>query len=154
MRTLFAAALAATLALSPFALGPAHAAETAAQGVPYWHLYSDAKGVSHFKKETLPFKPMGAPGAADGPMGASLNGVTAANFLMLKAGQVEDWHRAPNTLFLVVVQGASEVTASDGTVKDFHRGDVVLMDDTSGKGHITKAIGKVNHIALMIPVTK
>ncbi len=53
---------------------------------------------------------------------------------------------------MFVVQGASEVTASDGTKKEFHVGELVLLDDAKGKGHITKAVGDVDHIALAIPV--
>jgi len=31
-------------------------------------------------------------------------------------------------------------------------GDVVLMDDPTGKGHRTAAVGAVDHIALLVPV--
>lgn len=82
----------------------------------------------------------------------SLADVELATFLMLKVGPAEPYHRAPQALFLVVVQGTSEVTASDGKVKHFDKGDVVLMDDATGKSHFAKIIGEVNHIALLIPV--
>jgi hypothetical protein len=150
---IFRFAACAALAAS-FMLGPALARAEEAQPAKlhYWHLYSDAKGVSHFKQEALPFEAVPVPGLAKPPMAASLAGAKGATFLLLHPSQVEDWHRAPATQFLIVVQGASEVTAGDGTIKDFHVGDVVLMDDTTGKGHITKGLGTVDHIALVIPV--
>ena len=145
----FAPFVAAAVACIP--LSPAIAAD--APGLHYTHLYSDAQGVSHFKDETLPFKAAGQPGMANPPVAASLVGAKSATFLLLHPSQVEDWHRAPSRLFLIVVQGASQVTAGDGTVKEFHLGDIVLMDDTTGKGHITKNLGTTDHIALTIPVS-
>jgi hypothetical protein len=29
---------------------------------------------------------------------------------------------------------------------------IMLMDDTSGKGHITRAIGPEDHVAIVVPV--
>lgn len=143
--------LLALSAAAYFALAPAFAAD--APSLHYWHLYSDAQGVSHFKDETLPFKVLGQPGMANPPAAATLDGAKGASLLLLHAGQVEDWHKAPGKQFLVVVEGASQVTAGDGTVKEFHLGDIVLMDDTAGKGHITKNLGTTDHIALVIPVS-
>jgi hypothetical protein len=50
------------------------------------------------------------------------------------------------------LQGASEVTTSDGQKRHFGPGSVVLLDDTTGKGHRTRAIGTIDHIAAVIPV--
>ena len=133
-------------------LSPAHAADAAPPALHYWHLYSDTNGVSHFKDETLLFKAAPIPGLANPPVMASLEGASGATLLLLKAGQVEDWHNAPRKQFMIVIQGASEVTASDGTKKQFHAGEMVLLDDATGKGHITKAVGTVDHIGLAIPV--
>src|SRR5262249_30427389 len=113
---------------------------------------TDAAGVSHFKQEEMPFKAAPIPGLKDPPVMAALPGASGATLLLLKAGQVEDWHNAPRKQFMFVVQGASQVTASDGAVKEFHVGELVLLDDTKGKGHITKAIGPVDHIGMAIPV--
>ena len=143
--------LALALSAACLALSPAFAAD-APPVVHYWHLYTDAAGVSHFKQEDMPFKAAPIAGLKDPPVMASLAGASSATLLLLKAGQVEDWHNAPRKQFMIVIQGASQVTASDGTVKEFHAGEMVLLEDTKGKGHITKAIGTVDHIGLAIPV--
>lgn len=75
-----------------------------------------------------------------------------ATLLRLKAGAVEDWHNAPQAWYLIVVQGASEVTTSDGQVRRFGPGSVVLLDDTTGKGHRTRAVGAIDHIAAVVPM--
>ncbi|MFZ1989621.1 MAG: hypothetical protein WAW96_07590 [Alphaproteobacteria bacterium] len=143
--------LALALSAACFAAAPAFAAD-APTVIHYWHLYTDAAGTSHFKQEELPFKAAPIPGLKDPPVMASLPGASSATLLLLKAGQVEDWHNAPRKQFMFVVQGASQVTASDGTVKEFHAGELVLLDDTKGKGHITKAVGTTDHIGMAIPV--
>ena len=113
---------------------------------PYVHLYADAQGVSHFKDEVLVIKP-GASGPA--PLAISQSG--GATLLALRRGQKEDWHRAPRRMYLVALKGMSQVTVGDGEVRRFGPGSLLLMDDTTGKGHITQAVGSEDHVALTVP---
>jgi len=76
-----------------------------------------------------------------------------AALLKLRPGAVEDWHTAPRETFLVVVQGSVELTVSDGTRRELGPGSVLLMTDTTGKGHLTANRSDQDHIALVIPVT-
>ncbi len=124
----------------------------------YVHLYSDAHGVSHFRDEELTLHSQGpaagdsrALSAPEALISYQLSDVPGATLLLLKRGAVEDWHKAPRRMYLIVVQGMSEVTTSDGEVRRFGLGSVLLVDDTTGKGHITRAVGKVDHVALTIP---
>ena len=138
-----------------------HAAAT--RVLKFTHLWADAKGVSHFKDETLGFEaatpenPTAGTASKTNPdpealVSLPLRGASGATFLYLKRAAVEDWHRAPRKMYLIAVQGMSEVTAGDGEVRRFGLGSIVLMDDLTGKGHITRAVGNVDHIALTIPV--
>jgi len=127
--------------------------------LPYVHLYSDAQGISHFRDERLAFTAAAADPSLASPqlsnaraiVSRQLSKAPGATLLLLKRGAAEDWHRAPRRMYLIVVQGMSEVTAGDGEVRRFGLGSVMLMDDTTGKGHITRAVGDVDHIALTIP---
>jgi hypothetical protein len=114
----------------------------------YLHLFSDSAGVSHFKEGRMTF----SPARAGGPLALPLPNTEGATFLRLKSGAVEDWHKAPRRWFLIAVQGVSEVTASDGQVRRLTPGMIMLMDDTTGKGHITRAIGPEDHVAIVVPV--
>src|SRR5580700_3728955 len=129
----------------------------------FTHLWADANGVSHFRDEKLSFEaatpenPTAGTASHNNPdpealVALPLRGATGATFLYLKRAAVEDWHRAPRRMYLIAVQGMSEVTAGDGEVRRFGPGSIVLMDDLTGKGHITRAVGDVDHIALTIPV--
>jgi len=141
----------------------AHPSTAATRVLSITHLWADAQGVSHFRDEKLSFEaatpenPTAGTTARTNPdpdalVALPLRGATGATFLYLKRAAVEDWHRAPRRMYLIPVQGMSEVTAGDGQVRRFGLGSIVLMDDTTGKGHITRAVGDVDHIALTIPV--
>lgn len=118
----------------------------------YVHLYSDANRVSHFRDETVKLESTPGPNGNDGALSSyTLRGAQGAQFLALKHGAKEDWHNAPRRMFLIVLQGVSQVTASDGQVRRFGPGSMLLMDDATGKGHITEVVGKVDHVALTIP---
>jgi hypothetical protein len=138
-------------------------AASATRALSFTHLWADANGVSHFRDEKLSFEaatpenPTAGTSSRTNPdpealVALPLRGATGATFLYLKRAAVEDWHRAPRRMYLIAVQGMSEVTAGDGEVRRFGPGSIVLMDDLTGKGHITRAVGKVDHIALTIPV--
>ncbi len=114
----------------------------------YVHVYADSAGASHFREERLEF----SPGRDNSSALHVLDAKGGATLLRLKAGAFEDWHNAPRAWYLIVLQGKSEVTTSDGQKRQFGPGSVVLLDDTAGKGHQTRAVGKIDHIAAVIPL--
>jgi hypothetical protein len=53
-----------------------------------------------------------------------------------------DWHNAPQRRYVVPLSGRFEVeVSSDGTIKSFGPGDILLAEDTTGKGHKTRTVG-------------
>ncbi|MGH2651890.1 MAG: cupin domain-containing protein, partial [Actinomycetota bacterium] len=67
--------------------------------------------------------------------------VTELIFLRMDAGYARDWHPAPRRQFVFVSKGEVELRVSDGEVRRFGTGSVVLAEDTTGKGHQTRAAG-------------
>ncbi|HUJ53714.1 MAG TPA: hypothetical protein VLX08_09150 [Steroidobacteraceae bacterium] len=130
----------------------------AGRSIAITHLYADAKGISHFRDEPLalapqvgPNAPAGARPSPDEPLAAhELQTSPNATLLGLKLGAFEDWHRAPRHMYLVALKGMSEVTAGDGEVRRFGPGSILLMEDTTGQGHKTRAVGTEDHVALTI----
>lgn len=61
-------------------------------------------------------------------------------------------HNAPYPLFIITLAGAAEVTVSDGETRIFGPGAVVLAEDTTGKGHITRDAGDVPRVTLFAPL--
>ena len=119
------------------------------KGIPYAHIVTDASGESHFEDGELPFNMVKRPTGGGIGMYAVKTG-DQASFMMIQPGEFEDWHPTPNSQILVVIQGEVEVGVSSGETRRFTPGMVVMMDDNAGKGHTTRTIGEIPHIALMI----
>ena len=52
-----------------------------------------------------------------------------------------DWHNPSRRQYLFIIEGGMEVTTGDGATRQFQPGDVLLAEDMTGKGHITKSLG-------------
>ena len=52
-------------------------------------------------------------------------------------------------------QIARRTTSRDGEMREFHAGSVVLLDDATGKGHVTKMVGnaEVQLMFVQVPAT-
>jgi len=51
-----------------------------------------------------------------------------------------DWHNAPRKQFIIMLDGEVEIEISDGTKRIFRTGDILLVEDTKGQGHKSKAV--------------
>jgi uncharacterized cupin superfamily protein len=50
------------------------------------------------------------------------------------------------------MSGAVEMETTDGMKRRFLPGDLVLLEDTTGKGHVTRNIGEGYASYLVVPV--
>ena len=64
-----------------------------------------------------------------------------------------DFHNAPRRQFVVTLSGTVEIEVGDGSVKRLHGGDILLADDVTGRGHITRDIEGPRH-SLFIPLAE
>ncbi|HCU91095.1 MAG TPA: hypothetical protein DGR97_14180 [Gammaproteobacteria bacterium] len=51
-----------------------------------------------------------------------------------------NWHPAPHKQFVFMLDGAIEIEVADGEIRQFSIGDVILLEDVSGKGHDTRVV--------------
>ena len=51
-----------------------------------------------------------------------------------------DWHPAPRRQYIVLLDGEIEITVGGGETRRFRGGDVLLVEDTTGRGHRTRAV--------------
>ena len=57
-----------------------------------------------------------------------------------------DWHPAPRRQYIINLDGGVKITASDGVAREIGAGEVILVEDVSGKGHLSQSIGgKLRH---------
>jgi uncharacterized cupin superfamily protein len=66
---------------------------------------------------------------------------TKIRFGIREPGVLQDWHPAPQRQFVIILSGALEIGFEDGSKKVFNAGDARLVEDTTGKGHTTIAVG-------------
>jgi len=74
----------------------------------------------------------------------------ASSFFGAPSGWESDWHPSSGRHLFAVLTGAWEVTASDGETRTFSKGDVLLVEDTTGKGHTSKVISEEESLSLLI----
>jgi uncharacterized cupin superfamily protein len=63
-----------------------------------------------------------------------------------------DWHPAPRRQYIINLEGAVQITASDGESRIIAAGEVILVEDTSGKGHLSKAVGGKMRRSIFVPI--
>jgi len=61
-----------------------------------------------------------------------------------------DWHTAPRKQFAVNMTGALEVELTNGTRRRIGS-DLVFLEDLTGKGHVTRALGPITNVFLHVP---
>ena len=63
-----------------------------------------------------------------------------------------DWHPAPARQYVVTLSGESEVELEGGRKIHLGPGNILLVEDATGQGHISRAIGSGDRISLYIPL--
>ena len=116
-----------------------------APGFPYTRLYADEAGESHFEDVVVPGQEQGSVIVAE-PI--ALQSMIMRDVIGTGPDAVP--HNAPRRQFIVHLEGAVEVEASDGERRRFGPGDVVLVEDLEGRGHVTRWVGD-DHCALSLP---
>jgi hypothetical protein len=62
------------------------------------------------------------------------------------------WHRAPRRQYVISLAGGISITASDGETRHIGVGEIVLVEDATGKGHITRSSGDKPRYTIFVPV--
>ncbi len=119
----------------------------------YTRLYSDAAGESHFEDieaelVAIDFAPPAPPLNLSPFLPAS-----QLAFFGAPAGWQGDWHPASARNLFIVISGEWEIEASDGTVRQFAPKDVLLTEDTIGKGHKSAVVGGHESLAIVVQLT-
>jgi hypothetical protein len=117
-----------------------------------WRVYSDANGQSRIAEMPLAMKPFldteGAHGQA-----TELQAAKGIVFRISPPGYVLDWHCAPRRQYSISLTGTAEIEVGDGTVARIGPGDVVLAEDLTGQGHITRVVGDQPRLYAIVPLS-
>ena len=113
--------------------------------MPYWHLWTDAKGISHQKRREMTKFEMAAiqPQAAPQWIGSKTT-VNATLFItVLPTGWVGDWHENPKPQWIIPLSGCWFVESMDGIRVEMGPGDISFGADQ----HSRKVEGKQGHLS-------
>lgn len=50
------------------------------------------------------------------------------------------WHNAPAKQFVLMLEGEVDITTGQGETRRFKTGDILLAEDVTGQGHISRAV--------------
>jgi len=117
-----------------------------------WRVYSGADGKSHIEELPLAMKPFVDTEGAHGEA-APTQAATGITFRVSQPGYKLDWHCAPRRQYSISLTGTTEIEVGDGTVARLGPGDVVLAEDLTGQGHVTRVVGDEPRFYAIVPLT-
>ena len=100
-------------------------------------LYTDGKGESHFEDVQIEYIESNRTGRLSARLPA-----TGLIFREVPPTYELDWHPAPRKQYIINLDNGVQITASDGEARVIGAGEVLLVEDTTGKGHLSKAVNE------------
>ena len=118
-----------------------------------WRVYSGSNGQSRIAEEPLAMRPFVDTEGAHGE-GTAMQSAAGIAFRVSPPGYVLGWHCAPRRQYSIALSGAAEIEVGDGTVARIGPGDIVLAEDLTGQGHITRVVGEQPRFYAIVPLTE
>jgi quercetin dioxygenase-like cupin family protein len=109
-------------------------------------LYTGPDNQTHAEEVELKFTP-GSPTEV-----FKMMQVTGAELHRAPGGNFSDWHRAPRRQYVITLSGRGELEVAGGKKISVGPGNIDLVEDTTGKGHITKVVGTEDRVTLQLPI--
>ena len=111
------------------------------------NLYVDEKGETHFRDIEVEWK-------NEGPGGKTSATFKATGIIFRETPGTYDysWHPAPRRQYIINLDGGVQITASDGEARVINAGEVVLVEDITGKGHLSKSVGGKMRRSIFVPI--
>ena len=95
-------------------------------------IYTGDDGQSHFEDLDAPAEPIQRVATKPGE---------DLVFRRSSENSISDWHNPSRRQYLFIIDGRMEVSVAGGASRQFQPGDVLLAEDMTGQGHVTKSIG-------------
>ncbi len=108
-------------------------------------IYTGPDKQSHFEDLDIPLSPAS--------YGVQSETVPAAGVIFRETpvGGALNFHPAPRRQFVITLSGMGEIECGDGSKRRFGPGGVMLAEDTTGQGHITREIAPRAGIFIPVP---
>lgn len=109
-------------------------------------LYTGDDGESHFEDFQIKLEQDGF-----GGLMSIFQDATGVLFRETGPDYDYDWHNAPRKQYILILSGGGvQIEIGDGTKRQFGPGDVILAEDTTGRGHISRAIDHAPRLSVFV----
>lgn len=108
-------------------------------------IYSDSNGDSHFEDIETPLRDAGEIGFLSDKIPAK-----EIIFRKVKPTYDYDFHQAPQRQYIILLDGEIEIETSLGEKRIFKGGEILLVEDTGGKGHKTRNLQNIERKSIFI----
>ena len=107
-------------------------------------LYTGEDNESHFEDIDIPLP-------YEEPIGRLSDPIPVKNLIFRETSESYnyEWHNAPRRQFIIML-GDVEIEVGDGTKRILHAGDILLVEDTTGRGHISRAVNRKSRRSVFI----
>ena len=108
-------------------------------------IFSDENGDSHFEDITIPLTDAGS-------IGKLSDKIRAQHIIFREVEPAYDYeyHNAPQRQYIILLDGEIEIETSLGEKRKFRGGEILLVEDTQGKGHKTRNLKPVKRRSIFI----
>ncbi len=107
----------------------------------YVRVYTDSIGESHFEDLIIGLNEIDFAPPAPPIFTSDKHPSSSYGFISVLPGWKSEWHPTPKRQFVIYLSGTIEAEVSDGEIRQFGPGSITLVEDTSGKGHKSRAVG-------------
>jgi hypothetical protein len=116
----------------------------------YTRLFADGAGASHFEEVEMDLTAVNFSSSGPPLLVSEFFPAKQSAFFGAPAGWMSDWHVTLSRNLFVVISGAWEIQASDGTVRSFGPHHILLVEDLTGQGHRSWVLGEEESLALLV----
>jgi len=99
-------------------------------------IYTGDDGESHFEDIDVPMIDRGQPIGSI----SRLEKATGILFRETGADYSYDFHTAPRRQYVINLDAGVEIEVGDGSKRRLGPGDIILAEDTTGRGHISRSV--------------
>lgn len=111
-------------------------------------MYTGPDGQTHAEEIDAKLIPLGV--GRGGVEQSEIAKATSVWFVRRPPGWTQDWHPAPERRYGITLSGRGEVEVAGGHKIRLEPGSTLLIEDLTGKGHITRTLGTEDWTAELI----
>ena len=116
----------------------------------YIRIYADPAGESHFEDVEVEFAQVNFAPPAPPVNLSSFSPALQYAFCSFPASWQGGLHPTPQRQIFFILSGEAAAQVSNGEVRHFGAGSVLLAEDTTGKGHISWVVSKTDLLAAVV----